>query len=34
VAARRGDAEHGPVANRLWRYIEEQADTLSSARAR
>jgi DNA-binding transcriptional LysR family regulator len=26
VAARRRDAEHGPVANRLWRYMEEQAD--------
>jgi DNA-binding transcriptional LysR family regulator len=25
VAARRRQAPHGPVANRLWRYIEEQA---------
>ncbi len=25
VAARRLDTPHGPVANRLWRYIEQQA---------
>lgn len=25
VAARRRDAPHGPVARRLWRYVEEQA---------
>ena len=25
VAARRREAPHGPVAGRLWRYIEEQA---------
>lgn len=25
VAARRREAPHGPIANRLWRYIEEQA---------
>jgi DNA-binding transcriptional LysR family regulator len=25
VAARRRDAAHGPIASRLWRYIEEQA---------
>jgi DNA-binding transcriptional LysR family regulator len=31
AAARRRDAVHGPVANRLWRYIEEQADTLIEA---
>jgi DNA-binding transcriptional LysR family regulator len=28
VAARRRNAAHGPVASRLWRFIEEQADTL------
>lgn len=31
VAARRRQAAHGPVANRLWRYIEEQAGTLVEA---
>lgn len=25
VAVRRRDTPHGPIANRLWRYIEEQA---------
>ena len=28
VAARRHDRPHGPVAQRLWRYIEEQAASL------
>jgi DNA-binding transcriptional LysR family regulator len=31
VAARRRDASHGPVATRLWRYIEEQAKSLAEA---
>jgi DNA-binding transcriptional LysR family regulator len=31
VAARRRDTAHGPVADRLWRYIEEQADSLIEA---
>jgi DNA-binding transcriptional LysR family regulator len=31
VAARRRDRPHGPVANRLWRYIEEQAAALKAA---
>jgi hypothetical protein len=25
VAARRREAAHGPIAHRLWRYIEEEA---------
>jgi DNA-binding transcriptional LysR family regulator len=29
VAARRREAAHGPIANRLWRYIEEQAGAWS-----
>jgi DNA-binding transcriptional LysR family regulator len=28
VAARRRDRPHGPIANRLWRFIEEQAQAL------
>lgn len=28
TAARRSDVPHGPVANRLWRFIEEQAPAL------
>ena len=28
VAARRRETPHGPVANRLWRYIEEQASPM------
>jgi DNA-binding transcriptional LysR family regulator len=28
VAARRRDVPHGPVANRLWRFIEEQAPAI------
>jgi len=32
VAARRRDVTHGPIANRLWRYIEEQTPLLASAR--
>jgi DNA-binding transcriptional LysR family regulator len=31
VAARRRDTPHGPVAERLWRYIEEQASALFEA---
>lgn len=31
VAARRHDKPHGPVATRLWRYIEEQARVLATA---
>jgi DNA-binding transcriptional LysR family regulator len=31
VAARRRDRPHGPVANRLWQYIEEQAPALKAA---
>jgi len=31
VAARRRDAPHGPVANRLWRYIGDQAAGLVGA---
>jgi hypothetical protein len=31
VAPRRRDRPHGPVANRLWRYIEEQAPALKAA---
>jgi DNA-binding transcriptional LysR family regulator len=32
VAARRRDVSHGPIANRLWRYIEEQAPLLEGVR--
>jgi DNA-binding transcriptional LysR family regulator len=31
VAARRRDRPHGPVASRLWHYIEEQAPALKAA---
>lgn len=31
VAARRREAPHGPIANRLWRYIEEQASAFGKA---
>jgi DNA-binding transcriptional LysR family regulator len=31
VAARRRDAPHGPIANRLWRFLEEQAAELLAA---
>jgi DNA-binding transcriptional LysR family regulator len=31
VAARRADPPHGPVADRLWRYIPERAAGLSAA---
>ena len=31
VAARRRDAPHGPIAARLWRYIEEQAPGFRAA---
>jgi DNA-binding transcriptional LysR family regulator len=31
VAARRRDRPHGPVANRLWDFIEEQAPSLAAA---
>ena len=31
VAARRRNKPHGPVANRLWRYIAEEAPTLAAA---
>jgi DNA-binding transcriptional LysR family regulator len=31
VAARRGDRPHGPVASRLWHYIEAEAPALSAA---
>jgi DNA-binding transcriptional LysR family regulator len=30
VAARRRDAPHGPVANRLWSFVAAQAPALSS----
>jgi DNA-binding transcriptional LysR family regulator len=30
VAARRRNVPHGPIAGRLWRYIEEQAPELSA----
>jgi hypothetical protein len=30
VAARRRDKPHGPIANRLWRYIEQQAQALKA----
>ena len=33
VAARIRNSPHGPVANRLWRYIEEQIPTLRSSKA-
>src|SRR5215471_18051385 len=32
VAARRRNVSHGPIANRLWRYVEEQAPLLDVAR--
>jgi DNA-binding transcriptional LysR family regulator len=32
VAARRRDAPHGPIANRLWSYIQEQAPTFVRGR--
>jgi len=31
VAARRRDIPHGPIANRLWLYIEEEASELKAA---
>jgi DNA-binding transcriptional LysR family regulator len=31
VAARRREAPHGPIAQRLWRYIEERVDALAAA---
>src|SRR3984893_117864 len=31
VAARRREAPHGPIANRLWRFLEEQAAELLAA---
>lgn len=31
TAARRRDLQHGPIANRLWRYIEEQAGSFTIA---
>jgi hypothetical protein len=31
VAARRRDIPHGPIANRLWQYIGEQAARFDSA---
>lgn len=31
VAARRNDRPHGPVAERLWRYLEREAPTLRAA---
>jgi DNA-binding transcriptional LysR family regulator len=31
VAARRRDRPHGPIANRLWRFIEEQGPALQAA---
>ena len=31
VAARRRDRPHGPMANRLWRHIEDQAPVLAAA---
>ena len=31
VAARQADTPHGPVADRLWRYIREQAPRLTAA---
>jgi DNA-binding transcriptional LysR family regulator len=30
VAARRRDAPHGPIAHRLWRYIDEQAGAFAA----
>jgi len=33
TAARRRDLVHGPVANRLWRHIEERAATFTVARS-
>jgi len=34
VAARRRDRPHGPVANRLWQYVEQQAPALKAAIAK
>jgi hypothetical protein len=31
AAARRREAPHGPIAQRLWRYIEEQAPAFVEA---
>jgi hypothetical protein len=31
VAARLREAPHGPIANRLWRYIEEQTPAFAKA---
>ena len=31
VAARRREVPHGPIANRLWSYIEERAKALVEA---
>jgi hypothetical protein len=31
VAARRRNTPHGPIANRLWQFIEEQATELIAA---
>jgi DNA-binding transcriptional LysR family regulator len=31
VAARRRDAPHGPIANRLWSYIEAQTPAFAEA---
>jgi DNA-binding transcriptional LysR family regulator len=31
VAARRRDAPHGPIANRLWSYIEAQTRAFAEA---
>jgi len=31
VAARRREVPHGPIAKRLWRYIEEEADAFTAA---
>jgi hypothetical protein len=31
VAARRREAPHGPIANRLWSYIEERAKAFVEA---
>ena len=31
VVARRREAPHGPVATRLWRYLEEEADAFAAA---
>jgi hypothetical protein len=31
VAARRRDMPHGPIAQRLWHYVEEQANAFAAA---